>query len=304
MGSKNSGRSKDNAHEILDWLQLFRSEHVGPITFKHLLGLYGSAGRALEALPQMARQGGRKRPLKIASRARIRAELEALKALGGVMITMRDSRFPRQLLAIEDCPPILSLLGHPHLLERPMIAMVGARNASINGKNLAKRLAEDFARAGFVVVSGMARGIDGASHHGALAGGTVAVLAGGVDSIYPPEHEALYQQLVAQGLIVSEMPIGAMPKAHHFPRRNRIISGLASGLVVVEANLRSGSLIKARLAADQGREVFAVPGPPYDARARGCNALLREGAILLESADDAIPALRRIVEKLDEYHPV
>jgi DNA processing protein len=218
-------------------------------------------------------------------------ELDALAKLGGRMIASSEAEYPRGLAALEAPPPILSVLGHPHLLQKEMIAIVGARNASALARKLADMLSRDLGFAGLVVVSGMARGIDASAHEAALAVGTIAVMAGGVDIVYPPENEKLYAAIKNQGLVVSEMRLGEAPQARHFPRRNRIISGLARGVVVVEAAVKSGSLITAQCALDQGREIFAVPGSPLDPRARGANRLIREGATLTESAEDILSVL-------------
>ncbi|MBB4313707.1 DNA processing protein [Roseospira marina] len=281
--------------ERLDWLRLIRSENVGPITFHRLLRQYGTAAAALEALPALARRGGRGKPLRVCPRGVAERELAALDRAGVAVLAQGEARYPAALAAVEDSPPLLFARGHAALLDLRGVAIVGARNASLNGRKLAHRMAQDLARADLLVVSGMARGIDTAAHQGALAaagaGGTVAVLAGGVDVIYPPENDSLYAALEDQGVIVSEMPLGEAPQARHFPRRNRIISGISLGVVVVEAAARSGSLITARLAGEQGREVFAVPGSPLDGRAAGPNRLLRDGATLTESADDVLQGL-------------
>ena len=285
-----AGRPLSRAERI-DWLRLIRSERVGPVTFRQLLARYGSAGAALEALPGLARRGGGR--LAVCARAAAERELEALEALGARALALIEPDYPARLAALEDAPPLLGLLGHAHLLARPSVAMVGARNASANGRRLARRLAEALAGEGWVVVSGLARGIDAAAHEGALEGGTLGVVAGGLDVVYPEENAALYEAIGARGAILSEMPPGTVPQARHFPRRNRLISGLALGTVVVEAAPRSGSLITARLAAEQGREVMAVPGSPLDPRSRGCNHLIREGATLVETAADVLEALSR-----------
>lgn len=280
-----------SAAEKLDWLRLIRTENIGPITFRNLLARFGAAGPALEALPDLSRRGGRTRPLRPVSKAEAERELAALRKLGADLIALVEPGYPPLLTEIEDPPPLLSLLGHAHLLTRPMLAVVGARNASTNGRHIAGKLAAEAGQAGYTVVSGMARGIDAAAHEGALATGTVAVLAGGVDVVYPPENRPIYDKLLAEGAVIAEMPPGTQPQARHFPRRNRLISGLAFGVLVVEAAPRSGSLITARLAAEQGREVFAVPGSPLDPRAQGCNGLIRKGATLVEKADDIVEGL-------------
>jgi DNA processing protein len=286
-----------SAAERLDWLRLIRSENVGPRTFLRLLERFGSASAALSALPDLARKGGRERPIAICPKDAAKRELEAGLAIGAQPLAACEPAYPRWLAVIEDPPPILWVRGNPSLLTRQMVAIVGARNASVNGRNLARRLAAGLGRAGIVVCSGLARGIDGAAHEGALATGTVAVMAGGVDAIYPPEHAGLYQQVIDTGAAVSEMPPGTQPQGSHFPRRNRIVSGMALAVVVVEASPKSGSLITARLAAEQGREVFAVPGSPLDARAKGPNDLLRHGATLAETADDVLAVLSDLTRR-------
>ena len=273
------------------FLRLIRSENVGPITCRRLLAHCGDAAAALEALPELARRGGRRRPPRICPQDEAERELDALEALGARVLTLADSEYPSALAAIDDPPPVLSVLGDPALPSRRAVAIVGARNASANGRRFARQLALGLGEAGLAVTSGLARGIDTAAHEGALDSGTVAVLAGGPDVVYPRENGALYQGIRERGAVVSEMPAGLVPQARHFPRRNRLISGLSLGVLVVEAAPRSGSLITARLALEQGREVFAVPGSPLDPRARGCNHLIRQGAVLTESAEDVLETL-------------
>ena len=282
--------------EKIDWLRLLRSEGVGPVTFFHLVRFYGGAAKALAALPELARRSGRKAPIRVGTAADAERELAAVKRAGAALLGWLEPAYPVPLAAIEDAPPLLTVRGNIAFLSERNIAMVGARNASANGRALAEAIARDLGKAGFVVPSGLARGIDAAAHKGALATGTVAVLAGGIDVCYPPEHRALFDAVAAQGALVAELPPGTEPLARHFPRRNRIISGLAEGVVVIEAALRSGSLITARLAGEQGREVFAVPGSPLDPRCHGSNNLIRQGAALTESAEDVLRALsgRRI----------
>lgn len=286
--------------EKLDWLRLIRSENVGPITFYRLLERFGSAAAALDALPDLAKQGGRKGKLRIPSKSACEKEWAAIDRAGGHLIAWGEPDYPPLLSHVEDAPPLLIVLGHPHLLRKKSIAVVGARNASLNGQRLAEGMARDLGRFGFLVVSGLARGVDTAAHKGAIASGTLAVLGGGADVIYPKENAALYDRMRAEGALVSEVPLGTQPQARHFPRRNRIISGLSRGIVVIEAGLKSGSLITARLAAEQGREVFAVPGSPTDPRSKGANKLIRDGAQLTESVDDIINILSTLPDTLQE----
>jgi len=288
--------------EKIDWLRLYRSENVGPVTFFRLLERFGSAGRAVEALPDLAKRGGSRKTIAVYAKAAAERELAALDKLGGVLLTAHEPGFPIPLRALE-IAPLLTLRGNPHLLSRTAVAVVGARNASAAGRRMAQTIAADLAQAGLLVVSGMARGIDTATHEGALQGGTAAVLAGGVDVIYPPENAGLYQRIVEAGVVVSEMPPGCQPQAMHFPRRNRLISGMALGVVVVEASAKSGSLITARLALEQGREVFAVPGSPLDPRCQGPNSLIKQGATLTENAADVLDVLADLLRRpLAEPH--
>ncbi len=280
--------------ERLNRLRLIRSENVGPITYRQLMARYASAGEALDALPRLARRGGRRRAIVLCSETEAMSELETLEKAGGKLVILGEETFPSPLGAIEDCPPVLQCIGHLHLLQQPTVAIVGTRNASTNGRRMADRFARAIGEAGFTIASGMARGIDAAAHSGSLDTGSIAVLAGGVDNIYPKDNTDLYRELASRGLLVSEVPFGTVPQARHFPRRNRIISGLSRATLVIEAQLKSGSLITARLAADQGREVMALPGSPLDARARGTNDLIRKGALLVETPDEAIEALRAI----------
>ncbi len=276
------------------WLRLARTQNVGPVTFAQLIARFGSASAALKEVPQLARRGGGG-SLRIPSDDDAAREIAALAKLGGRIIASCEPEYPRGLAAAEPAPPLLSVIGHATLLAREMIAIVGARNASALGRKLAQMLARDLGQAGLVVVSGLARGIDAAAHDGSLASGTCAVVAGGVDNVYPPENKALHGRIAAEGCIVSEMALGQVPQSRHFPRRNRIISGLARGVVVVEAADGSGSLITANYALEQGREIFAVPGSPLDPRARGTNRLIRDGATLTESAADVLGGLKAIL---------
>ena len=285
--------------ERVDWLRLAGTEHVGPISFFLLIDRFGSAGAALAALPTLAHRGGRSGAPKSPSLTEAEAQLETIAAAGGHWIAASEPDFPALLREIADPPPLISVIGKVELLSRRSVAVVGARNASANGRRLARDLAHGLAEAGLVVVSGLARGIDAMAHEGALAGGTVAVVAGGADVVYPEENRSLHERIKAEGLIVAEMPPGTVPQSRHFPRRNRIISGIALGAVVVEAAERSGSLITARFALDQGREVFAVPGSPLDPRARGCNGLIRDGATLVETAGHILEGLGRLAQLRD-----
>ena len=287
--------------ERIDWLRLIRSENVGPVTFFQLLDHYGSARDSIAALPELARRGGRRKPLSALARGDAEREREQLDADGGRFVALGEADYPTALSTISDPPPLLALKGHAHLLRKRMIGVVGARNASASGVRFTRGISSDICAEGFVVVSGLARGIDTAAHEGAIAEGTVAVVAGGVDVIYPPQNAALYERIVASGAAVSEQPFGLAPQGRHFPRRNRIIAGAALGILVVEAAPRSGSLITARLAVEQGREVFAVPGSPLDPRCRGTNNLIRQGAVLTEGVHDIMEALEGILSRpLDE----
>lgn len=274
----------------LDWLRLTRSRRVGPVTFIRLIREHGSAGAALDALPHLAAEAG-VRDYAAVSRATIEAEWRAAEAIGAIPLLLGAPDYPALLATIADPPPFLWALGDPAFGTPTTVALVGARNASALGCRMATRLARELGEEGIVISSGLARGIDAAAHRGALDTGTIAAQAGGVDVVYPPENAALAAEIAAKGLRLSEMPMGHVPKPQDFPRRNRIVSGLARGVVVVEGALRSGSLITARAALDQGREIMAVPGNPMDARAGGCNQLIREGATLIRSVTDVAEAL-------------
>jgi DNA processing protein len=290
--------------ERLDWLRLCRTETMRPITFYAMLRRFGSARAALDMLPALARRGERAKTVTAVTRAEAQVELAALHRAGARLVCWGEPGYPSALAAIEDAPPILAVLGQAELLQQPMIAVVGARNASANGRRFARDLAAELGQGGLMVISGLARGIDAAAHLGGLETGSVAAVAGGVDVVYPAENRGLYDALVRQGAIVAELPVGTEPQARHFPRRNRIISGMALGVVVVEAAARSGSLITARFALEQGREVFAVPGSPLDPRARGCNDLLRHGATLTESAADVLLQLAPQLRGAEPLRPV
>lgn len=273
-----------------DWLRLIRSRRVGAVTFHRLIAEHGSAAAALLALPDIARGAGVEGyavcPVEV-----VRHEMAAARVAGAVFLRFGYDGYPASLMEVADAPPVLWAQGDISLLQRPMVAMVGARNASSLGLRMARKLAETLGQAGQVVVSGLARGVDAAAHEAALATGTVAVQAGGVDVIYPTENAGLAEKILAQGCRVSEQPMGLEPQARHFPLRNRIVAGLARAVVVVEAAAKSGSLITARDAADLGRDVMAVPGHPFDARAAGCNMLIRDGATLVRGASDVLEAM-------------
>ncbi len=280
------------ADDTIDRLRLVRTDRVGPVTYRQLLARFGSAAAALDALPRLARAGGKAgSPLVSPSRADVEREIEQTTQIGGHLIFSDDPDYPPMLAMLDDAPPCLAVLGDTRLLSQRAVALVGGRNASTNGQRMADTLAADLAR-DVVVVSGLARGVDTAAHQGALRSGTtIAVIAGGLDIVYPPENEALQAEIALRGAVVTESPIGASPQARHFPRRNRIIAGLSLAVVVVEAALHSGSLITARLAQDIGREVFAVPGSPLDPRARGGNELIKQGAMLVETVADVLDNL-------------
>ena len=279
--------------DLFHHLRLLRSRRVGISTYKRLLIEHGNAQNALAALPEVARAAGVS-DYEICPEERIASELKEGRAIGAHLIAWGSDLYPQALHDLSDAPPFLWCLGDPRLLSRPKIALVGARNASSIGTRMAKRLAVDLGEAGYTIVSGLARGIDTAAHLAALSTGTIAVLGGGVDVVYPAENTELAQRIVDDGLRVSEQPLGVQPLARHFPARNRIISALAQATIVVEAAAKSGSLITARDALDLGRDVLAVPGHPFDARASGCNLLIRDGATLVRSADDVLEAIAPI----------
>src|SRR3954464_398395 len=283
--------------ERLDRLRLIRSDNVGPRTFRSLLNHFGDARTALERLPDLAQRGGAARTGRVCTEEEARAELSAAKKLGVTLVAPNEAAYPPRLATLDDAPPLLGVRGAAEVQARPMIAIVGSRKAAGAGLKFAGQLARDLGDAGFVVISGLARGIDQAAHRATIASGTVAVLAGGHDRIYPPEHQELLAALLDQGGAISEMPLGHVPRAHDFPRRNRLISGAALGVVVIEAAHRSGSLITARIAAEQGREVFAVPGSPLAPRSAGTNDLIKQGATLVTEAADVINAVAPILER-------
>ena len=288
--------------ERRDALRLARSDGVGPVTFADLMRRFAGPTEALEALPDLARRAGRSAPLRIVTRTEAEREIDAGDALNAHLLVIGDAGYPARLAAIDGAPPVLWVRGQLDLLARQTVAIVGARIASAAGQRFARELALGLGQAGCVIVSGMARGIDAAAHDGGIAEGTVAVLAGGVDDIYPAENRRLYERLIADGAVVSERPPGLKAKAQDFIRRNRIISGLSLAVVVVEAEMRSGSLTTARLAGEQGREVLSVPGSPLDPRAKGTNDLIRNGAALCEGPEDVLRALGSL-RQIMEPHP-
>lgn len=277
--------------DLLEKIRLIRSPSIGPVTFRQLLSRFGTAEAALAAIPDLAARGGGKAP-PIASAASARAEADRVEKLGGRYLVVGQEPYPRLLAELPAAPPLLIAKGDVGLLDRQTIAIVGARNASAAACRYARSLAHDLGQHALVVVSGLARGIDTAAHDGAIETGTIGVVAGGIDIFYPPENEDRQRAMFERGLVIAEMPPGTEPHARHFPYRNRIIAGLSLGTVVIEAAPKSGSLITARLAAEAGRDVMAVPGSPLDPRAQGCNQLIREGATLIQTAADVIEAVR------------
>ena len=295
-----------DADERFARLRLARSRNVGPRTYFHLLNRFGSAERALDAMPDLAARGGTANyevcPVELAA-----AEMAAGERTGAVLLQSGDPDYPPMLAAIDPAPPVLWVMGDVAIFQKRAIAIVGARNASALGGRTARRLARELAATGRIIVSGLARGIDTAAHEASLGTGTIAVLPGGLDEIYPPENVALAERIAKDGALVSEVPFGTMPTSRHFPRRNRLISGLAEGVVLVEAAARSGSLITARFALEQGREAMACPGAPEDPRAAGCNQMIREGGALVRHAGDieealAAPQARGFAEGGESYH--
>lgn len=281
-----------NEQEKIDWLRLSRTETVGPITFHRLLAKYKTPAAALEILPVLTKN----KPIKICDAATAERELETLAKHRGQMIFAGDENYPLALTSLEDAPPVLSVLGNIDYLNQQSVALVGSRNASLNARKLAHKMAFDLGKAGVTVVSGLARGIDTSAHEGSLSTGTIAVVAGGVNVIYPKENTDLFHKICENGAVVSECAWGMQPMAQHFPKRNRIVSGLSVGTVIIEASLRSGSLITARMAAEQGRDVMAVPGFPLDPRSEGTNALLRDGVVLVRDAADVLEQINSFLK--------
>ena len=288
-----------SAAQRLAWLRLIRSENVGPATFRLLVNRFGGAEAALDALPQLAQRGGSKRSIRVTSLAIAETEMAAADRMGARFVCLGEPDYPRLLWSAPPSPPVLAVMGDAGQLNRPSVAIVGARNASVTGAKLTRTIAGDLGRHGYTIVSGLARGIDAAAHEASLDTGTVGVFAGGLDRPYPSENKPLMRRIVdGGGCLVSEMPFGWEPRAADFPRRNRVVAGLAMGLLVVEAATRSGSLISARLANEMGRLVFAVPGSPLDPRATGTNQLLKDGALLVTEASDITEALRPLDPRL------
>ncbi|USG60140.1 DNA-processing protein DprA [Sneathiella marina] len=275
-------------------MRLIRSENVGPITFFQLLNRFGNAEAALEALPELARRGGRKKPFKVFSKSKAERELQSIEDFGGSLLAACETDYPSSLSVIADPPPVITVKGHKHLLNQDIVGIVGARNASAAAIRVTKTIANDLSENKIVIASGLARGIDTAAHQAALFGATIAVIGGGIDYPYPRENAKLQQQIYEQGIVIAEQPFGTVPQARHFPRRNRIISGVSLGVLIAEASPRSGSLITARLALEQGREIFAIPGSPLDPRTKGTNNLIRNGATLVESAEDILSVLKYV----------
>jgi DNA processing protein len=277
--------------DLVDRVRLLRTPGIGPVTFRQLIARFGTPSAALAAVPDLARRGGGRAPA-LCTGGDAEREVAKVEKLGAKWLALGQGLYPRFLTELEDAPPLLIAKGNLNLLDRQAVAIVGARNASAAACRFARGLAHDLGQNGLAVVSGLARGIDSAAHDGALANGTIAVIAGGIDVFYPPENQDRQKAISEQGLVLAEMPPGTEPRARHFPYRNRIIAGMRTGTVVVEAAPRSGSLITARLAAEAGREVMAVPGSPLDPRAQGCNQLIRDGATLVQNAADVIEAVR------------
>jgi DNA processing protein len=286
-----------DSDDPFDRLRLIRSPNIGPVSYRQLIARFGNAKAALEALPDLVRRGGGKSTV-LANAALIEREMALVAASGARYLFLDDADYPELLTHIDNAPPVLTIKGNLTLLQRTSIAMVGARNASAGACRFARQLAYELGQSDFTVISGLARGIDTAAHAGSVDSGTVAVIAGGIDVAYPPENRDLQQDIAERGLLIAEQPPGTEPHARHFPYRNRIIAGLAMGTVVIEAAPKSGSLITARLAAEAGREVMAVPGSPLDPRSHGCNQLIREGATLVQNAAEIAELVRPLDSRM------
>jgi DNA processing protein len=294
------------ADDLIARIRLIRSPSIGPVTYRQLIARFGSAQSALDAIPDLARRGGG-RPPRLFTSNEAEREVARAEKLVARYLTLGQGLYPSLLAELDDAPPLLISKGDLRLLDRPSVAMVGARNASAAACRFARTLAHNLGKEGLVVVSGLARGVDSAAHDGALESGTIGIIAGGIDVFYPPENEARQKAMFEHGLVLAEMPPGTEPRARHFPYRNRIIAGLTLGTIVVEAAPRSGSLITARLAGEAGREVMAVPGSPLDPRAQGCNQLIRDGATLVQNAADVVEAVQpsrtRVASPSFDYEP-
>ena len=288
---------------LMDVLRLIRTQNVGPVTFFQLIQRFGTAARALEALPELAMRGGSKKPLAATPKHIAEREIEATSKFGAKMVLYGMPEYPKFLHMINDPPPVITVIGHAHLWQRDIVAMVGARNASATGCQFAQKLARELGDNNVTVVSGLARGIDTFVHKGSLRQGTVAVIAGGIDNIYPPENTSLFKEIAENGAIISEQPFSSLPYAGSFPGRNRIIAGMSLGTLVVEAALKSGSLITARFALENNREVFAVPGSPLDPRSKGCNQLIRQGAHIVEGTVDILQGIAHLRNRNFEENP-
>jgi DNA processing protein len=299
-------RATSEIEDLVHRLRLLRTPGIGPVTYRQLIARFGTAAAALAAVPDLARRGGGAAP-RLRSRDDAEREIARVDKFGARFLALGEGLYPRLLAEIDDAPPVLIAKGNLNLLDRQAVAIVGARNASAAACRFARGLAHDLGQHELVVVSGLARGIDSAAHDGALDTGTIGVIAGGIDIFYPPENQARQEALYERGLVLAEMPPGTEPRARHFPYRNRIIAGISTGTIVVEAAPRSGSLITARLAAEAGREVMAVPGSPLDPRAQGCNQLIRDGATLVQNAADVVEAIRPFASQVRSattpYHP-
>ncbi|MBL4759029.1 MAG: DNA-protecting protein DprA [Rhizobiales bacterium] len=298
-GYQNHDGCEFSNSQKLAWLRLIRSENIGPISFHTLIKKYGGAAEALEALPELSAKGGMRRQIRICPEDRAEAEMDAALSEGLTLVALGEQDYPFLLQHIDAAPPLLFVRGKTDLLPSPAIAIVGSRNCSVAGARLAGEFAAGLAEAGLTIISGLARGIDAAAHRATLSQGTIAVLAGGANTVYPDKHVELATAIAETGALISEMPVGYLPRARDFPRRNRIISGIAIGTLVVEAATRSGSLITARLASEQGRDVFAIPGSPLDPRTEGANRLLKQGAQLVTSVDDILDTIAPQLEDPD-----
>ncbi len=293
----NSALKQNLDQESLDILRLIRSENVGPKTFFSLLNYFSTPGEALENLPRLAKNGGKASNIKIASTPDVEKEIESLHNFGANFITYKSRYYPESLKRLPDPPPVLSYIGDISLLDQSIIAIVGARNASGNGLRFTRKISYELGEKGYKIASGLARGIDSSAHNGAIDSGTIAVIAGGIDNIYPHENEKLYKNIMESGLLIAEAPFGAVPKSQNFPQRNRIIAGLSSAVLIMEATKNSGSLITANFALEQNKEVFAVPGFPEDPRYQGTNYLIKQGAWLLENSDSVTEQVRYLTSR-------